>query len=92
MITATGRLVEIEINAKGYRTAHLLDGRFLQSFQVSSAVNGALDAAMGENVTLIIRQGRTKWIDALDGKRYPAESYYCAGVLAPADDALAAAA
>lgn len=79
MILATGKLVEIEVNDKGYRTAHVLNGRYVDSFGVGSRINGELDAMLDRDVVLELRKN-TRWLDVGNNKRLPSESVYVVAV------------
>jgi hypothetical protein len=92
MILAMGKLVEVETNERGFRTAHLLNGRYVDSFSVSQRLNGEVDALVGQNVVCQCRK-YTNWIE-VGGKRRPSDSVSIVAIRAetPDDHELAAAA
>jgi hypothetical protein len=68
MLLAIGKLVEVETNEKGYRTAHVLSGRYVDSYGVSKHLNGELDELIGAEVVAECRTF-TRWFDTKEGRR-----------------------
>jgi hypothetical protein len=63
-----GKLVSIEQNERGYRTAYVLDGRHVVELAVSKNLNGDLDRMVDSNIVAGCIYS-IRWLETTEGRR-----------------------